>query len=74
MSKFVYTNWTWPDLRDFNYQIHDDLQRDVKRKMFDAYKRGLEDESHWNHKWDGLPSIGKYRRIKKFLIWYNKYI
>ena len=78
MSDYFYTNSTEPDLVNLNYQVHDDIQkianRNIKRKMFEAYKRGLEDENHWCHKWDDLPFIGRYRRIKRFLIWYNEYM
>ena len=63
---------------NLNYQIHDVVQliakRNIKRKMFEVYKRGLEDENHWNHMWNDLPFIGRYRRIKRFLIWFDEYM
>ena len=43
-----------------------------KRILLMFYIAGLEDESHWSHKWRELPFIGRYRRIRKFLRFHNK--
>lgn len=64
-------NWDWEKLHDFNYQIHDDLSKIVKKEMFELWKFACVSESHWGIVWEELPPIGRYRRIKKFLNWYN---
>jgi hypothetical protein len=48
--------------------------KDFKRLLLKAYIQGMSDEVIWYVKWNELPYIGKYRRIKKFLIWYNSII
>ena len=42
-----------------------------KKLLLKAYIQGKEDEISTNIKWEKLPWIGKYRRIKKFLKWYD---
>lgn len=43
-----------------------------KKELLLAYIQGKRDEPVWNVKWEDLPFIGKYRRIKRFLKWYNQ--
>lgn len=73
MNRYLYTNLTQQNLKSVKYYQSDNiLYVDIKRKMFYAYKCGCTDERCI--KWDDLPSVGKYRRIKRFLSWYSKYI
>lgn len=46
----------------------------LKRLFLKAYIQGMSDEVIWSVKWNELPWLGKYRRIKSFLKWYNKWI
>lgn len=44
----------------------------MKRQLLKAYIQGKADEIYNPIIWNELPWIGKYRRIKLFLIWYNE--
>lgn len=46
-------------------------EKDYKKLLLKAYIEGKEDEPIWALNWKKLPWIGKYRRIKTFLKWYD---
>lgn len=43
----------------------------MKRQLLNAYIAGLQNESHWSHKWETMPLCGRIARIRKFLEWFN---
>lgn len=55
-----------------DYVFSDEFSKQTKRKFLESYIAGCEHESHWSIKWENLPWIGKYRRMKKFLKYYHK--
>ena len=56
--------WVIEAMEEYASQSH-------KKELLQAYIQGKRDEPVWSVKWEDLPFIGKYRRIKRFLKWFE---